>query len=92
MVAQVQIGAAHGAGGDLQEKLAGLRFRLRESRRLERLALVFEDYGAHGLVPEFYGTASSQAWRVVWIAGGMPSSSSRRTSPRVPNRSATTLC
>ncbi len=80
VVAQVKIGPAHGAGGDLQEELAGLRFRFRERRRLERLALAFEDYGAHGLVSEFfrelYGTASSQAWRVVWIAGGMPSSSS----------------
>ena len=47
VIAQVKVGAADRAGTDLEQQLPGLWFRLRERRRLERLALAFEDYGAH---------------------------------------------
>jgi hypothetical protein len=47
MIAQVQVGAAHRAGADLEEQLSGLWLGLGQIGRPERLALAFEDYGAH---------------------------------------------
>jgi len=43
----------------------------------------------------FFGVqdvASSQVRRLVWTAEAWPVAISRRISPSVPNRSATTLC